>query len=47
MRRKLWEGDPAIRVGFRRERGRVIINTLWLKDGEEKIIAERLKDILS
>ena len=47
VRRKLWEGDPAIRVGFRRERGRVIINTLWLKDGEEKIIAERLKDILS
>jgi len=39
--RKLREGDPAIWI-----RGN-IINTLFLKDGEEKIIVKRLKEILS
>jgi len=39
--RKLREGDPAIWI-----RGN-IINTLCLKGGEEKIVAKRLKEILS
>jgi uncharacterized pyridoxal phosphate-dependent enzyme len=39
--RKLREGNPAIWI-----RGN-IINTLFLKDGEEKIVAKRLKEILS
>lgn len=43
---KLREGDPSIWV--RRSRGNsILINTLLLADGDEKIIAERLKEILS
>jgi L-seryl-tRNA(Ser) seleniumtransferase len=38
---KLREGDPAIWI-----RGN-IVNTLFLKDGEEKIIVKRLKEILA
>jgi len=38
---KLREGDPEIWIS-----GRGFINTLWLKDGEEKMIAKRLKEIV-
>jgi hypothetical protein len=42
----LREGDPSIWV-LRHDQNTILVNTLFLVDGEEKILAKRLKSILS
>lgn len=42
----LMEGDPSIWV-LRHDQNTILVNTLFLADGEEKILAKRLKSVLS
>ncbi|GAG98990.1 unnamed protein product, partial [marine sediment metagenome] len=42
----LRNGDPAIWVRRRRE-STIMMNTLFLDDGEEKVIVDRVKELLS